>query len=95
MSKYLLDEGAHLVFYDPKVDEKQIIIELSNHQLNLPTDVVKKRVTVVTDPYEAAKDSHAIIVCTEWDEFKVREKMQKRIKTEFNRDIFFSDTGLS
>ena len=25
--------------------------------------------TICKDPYEAAKDSHALVVCTEWDEF--------------------------
>ena len=25
--------------------------------------------TICKDPYEAAKDSHAFVVCTEWDEF--------------------------
>ena len=32
---------------------------------------VDKLVTVCNDPYEAAKDSYAIVVCTEWDEFIV------------------------
>ncbi len=45
--------------------------ELSNSQLNLPIDVVKKQVHVVRDPIEACKDSHAVVILTEWDEFKV------------------------
>ena len=32
---------------------------------------VHQLVTVCHDPYEAARDSYAIVVCTEWDEFKV------------------------
>ena len=32
---------------------------------------VDKLVTITTDPYEAAKGAHAIVICTEWDEFKV------------------------
>ncbi|KAI9912992.1 hypothetical protein PsorP6_006338 [Peronosclerospora sorghi] len=29
-----------------------------------------KLLTVHDDPYEAAKDSHAVVALTEWDEFK-------------------------
>ena len=74
MSKYLLDEGARLVIYDPQVDESQIIMELSNSQLNLPSEIIKEKVRMVHDPYEACKNSHAIVICTEWDEFKVKIK---------------------
>lgn len=34
---------------------------------------VKKDVLIATDAYEAANDSHALVICTEWDEFKVIE----------------------
>jgi len=33
--------------------------------------VVKELITICTDPYEAAREAHAIIVATEWDEFVV------------------------
>ena len=33
--------------------------------------VVREHVQIANDAYEAAKDSHALVVCTEWDEFKV------------------------
>lgn len=29
----------------------------------------RKRLTKVDDPYEAAKDAHAIVILTEWDAF--------------------------
>ena len=34
-------------------------------------DTVDRLVTISHDPYTATADSHAIIICTEWDEFKV------------------------
>jgi UDPglucose 6-dehydrogenase len=71
LSKYLLDEGANLVIYDPQVEDSQIIFELSNPQLNLTIESVKQKVTMVHNPYEACNNSHAIVICTEWDEFKV------------------------
>ena len=32
---------------------------------------VDRLVTISHDPYTATADSHAIVICTEWDEFKV------------------------
>ena len=34
-------------------------------------DTVDRLVTISHDPYTATADSHAIVICTEWDEFKV------------------------
>jgi UDPglucose 6-dehydrogenase len=67
----LVDEGARVHIYDPKVSEEQVLIELTNPQLSLSIDDIKKRVIIEKDPMEAMKDSHAVVICTEWDEFKV------------------------
>ncbi|VDN58994.1 unnamed protein product [Dracunculus medinensis] len=67
VSKYLLDEGAKLVIYDPKVPKNQILHEL--HQV-CTEETASKLVTVAADPYEAAVDSHALVILTEWDEFR-------------------------
>uniref|UniRef100_A0A1I7XY70 UDP-glucose 6-dehydrogenase n=1 Tax=Steinernema glaseri TaxID=37863 RepID=A0A1I7XY70_9BILA len=67
VAKHLLEEHAQLSFYDPKVPESQMRWELKNV---VPSESVDKLVTVHSDPYEAAKDAHAIVVLTEWDEFK-------------------------
>lgn len=67
VGKFLLEEGAKLVIYDPKVPETQIRSELALHTSK---EIVDKLVTVSNDPYEAARKSHAIVVLTEWDEFK-------------------------
>lgn len=65
--KHLIEEGAHLNVYDPKVSEKQIIEDLSYPDNK---DAVTKQVKIFQDPYSAACDTHAITICTEWDEFK-------------------------
>jgi UDP-glucose 6-dehydrogenase len=124
-SKQLLDEGATLTIYDPRVSYEQIVDDLkdpatdvhlitcendersinkqnavlniyngnSSHQNLLMTSTgngtkksvspsihrrprqmedynTKTTVEVACDAYEAAKGAHAIVVCTEWDEFK-------------------------
>ena len=71
VAQQLMDEGAELSIYDPKVTWEQIVMELEHPVIsgNEPARV-KKLVTVETDPYDAAEGSHALVVCTEWDEFK-------------------------
>ena len=32
---------------------------------------MERLITIADDPYKAVKDAHALVVCTEWDEFKV------------------------
>lgn len=33
---------------------------------------VSRLVTISKDPYEACDGAHAVVICTEWDMFKVR-----------------------
>lgn len=65
----LLNEQAGIKVYDPKVEEKQVHADLDYLNTRTPEEN-HKAVTVFADPYEACKDTHAIAVLTEWDEFK-------------------------
>ncbi|MFH4969227.1 UDP-glucose 6-dehydrogenase [Gaetbulibacter sp. M240] len=65
----LLNEQAKLSVYDPKVVAERIYADLD--YLNTRSEEENRSLlTVAQDPYEASKDSHAIAVLTEWDEFK-------------------------
>ncbi len=65
----LLSEQAEIVVYDPKVTSEQVYADLE--YLNTRTaDENRALVTIVNDPYEACRDTHAIAILTEWDEFK-------------------------
>jgi len=96
VSKYLLEERAKLHIYDPKVSEEQIMDDLKRIMNNAYDGdfsahleksenslLVSNNVTVTSDVYEAAKGSHALLIMTEWDEFKtydyekIYESMQK------------------
>jgi len=59
----LLEEQANLAIYDPKVEAKQIYQDL---QIGSEDE----RVTLCKDAYEATRDAHAVLILTEWDEFK-------------------------
>ena len=65
----LLNEQAGIKVYDPKVEEKQVHADL-DYLNTRPSEENHQSVTVFEDPYEACKDTHAIAVLTEWDEFK-------------------------
>lgn len=73
----LLEERARLVIYDPRVDESQIRSDLkmafsdANGVLSDKHEqLIETNVTIVQDAYVAANEAHAIVVLTEWDEFK-------------------------
>merc|ERR1719473_649089 len=70
--KNLLDEQAMLVVYDPQVTEKDMFMDLEyTHGITEETHPHLKRCVVhTTDLTGACKDSHALAVMTEWDEFK-------------------------
>jgi UDPglucose 6-dehydrogenase len=65
----LLNEQANISVYDPKVTKEQVLSDL-DYLHTRSTDENKNLVTYQNDPYEACKNSHAIAVLTEWDEFK-------------------------
>ncbi|XP_039631469.1 UDP-glucose 6-dehydrogenase-like [Polypterus senegalus] len=70
ISKYLMDEGARLYIYDPKVKREQIFQDLSHPAISDDPERVSRLVTVSMDPYDACENAHAIVICTEWDMFK-------------------------
>uniref|UniRef100_A0A1B6EEU7 UDP-glucose 6-dehydrogenase n=1 Tax=Clastoptera arizonana TaxID=38151 RepID=A0A1B6EEU7_9HEMI len=71
IAKILLDEGAHLHIYDPKVEHSQILYDLMHPSITDNPDKVRKNVMIHKDAYDATKGTHAIVLCTEWDEFIV------------------------
>uniref|UniRef100_A0A7M4EG29 UDP-glucose 6-dehydrogenase n=1 Tax=Crocodylus porosus TaxID=8502 RepID=A0A7M4EG29_CROPO len=88
ISKYLMDEGAKLHIYDPKVPREQIILDLSHPGVS-EDDQVSRLVTISKDPYEACDGAHAIVICTEWDMFK--ELNYERIHKKMLKPSFIFD----
>lgn len=65
----LLSEQACISVFDPKVGADQIYYDL-NYLETRSEQENNNGVTVLTDPYQACNDSHAVAILTEWDEFK-------------------------
>jgi len=68
---FLRDRGAHVQVYDP-------IARLTDAQMG-------DHVTHVADPYEAANQAHAMLIATEWDEFRALDLA--RIKSAMVGDL--------
>uniref|UniRef100_A0A6G1SDU1 UDP-glucose 6-dehydrogenase n=1 Tax=Aceria tosichella TaxID=561515 RepID=A0A6G1SDU1_9ACAR len=66
----LLEEGARLRIYDPKVAHDKIRNDLASscvHDLSKLS--LDDHVQIFDDAYECATGCHAIVICTDWDEF--------------------------
>ena len=79
----LIEEQANVAVYDPEVKEGKIRSDLSL------SGGGANRLAVHEDPYEACKDSHAIAVLTEWDEFKTLD--YDRIFESMEKPAFIFD----
>ncbi len=92
----LLNEQAEIKVYDPKVIESQVIVDLNYLGTRSP-DQNAKGVSCYPDPYEACRDTHAIAILTEWDEFKtydwqrIYDSMLKPAKIFDGRNILDVD----
>lgn len=82
VTRDLLEEQSNIAIYDPQVTEKQIRDDLKPVNKN-------DQVTVCSDAYEACKDAHAILVLTEWDQFK--ELDFQRIHDNMHQPAFLFD----
>jgi UDPglucose 6-dehydrogenase len=102
VAEHLIEDGAEIHIYDPKVSEAKIkadmryVWELSGV---LEEKIVKKLNQIFVDdtPQEAMDQAHAIAVLTEWDEFKtydwaaIYEKMYKPAFVFDGRNILDAD----
>ncbi|KAA5825584.1 nucleotide sugar dehydrogenase [Algibacter amylolyticus] len=69
VADYLLNEQASISVYDPKVPAKKMQSDL-NYLNTRSVSENEQQVTAFSNPYEALKDTHAVAILTEWDEFK-------------------------
>ncbi|KAG9508503.1 UDP-glucose 6-dehydrogenase, partial [Fragariocoptes setiger] len=65
----LLEEGAHLRIYDPKVQPQRIIDDLTEHHDGASKELLLAQIDVPQNAYQCAEGCHAIVVCTDWSEF--------------------------
>jgi UDPglucose 6-dehydrogenase len=69
VGQHLLEEQANLAIYDPKVSAGQIYRDLGAAP-DAVDELGRLRVEVSSDAYTAAAAAHAVVILTDWDEFK-------------------------
>ncbi|XP_059161207.1 UDP-glucose 6-dehydrogenase-like isoform X2 [Physella acuta] len=92
VSKYLLEEGAQIRIYDPKVPVDQIMTDLKSAEVTDEPELVENLVSICNDAYTAAEGCHALVVCTEWDEFQDLD--YQRIYNKMLKPAFIFDGRL-
>ncbi len=75
LTKQLLQIGVQVNVYDPMVNKNKIFNDIENLFNNSDSNSLKinkksSNLNVFSSAYDASLDSSAIIICTEWDEFK-------------------------
>ena len=69
VADYLIEETANIHVFDPKVSAIQMQTDL-NYLATRDKNNNKQHLITEDDPYSACKDSHAVAILTEWDEFR-------------------------
>ena len=68
IADFLIENGAEIHVYDPKVSKERMIADLDF--LNTRTTLKNKQLLNFHEsPYSACYQSHAVSIITEWDEF--------------------------
>ncbi|MCW2118487.1 UDP-glucose 6-dehydrogenase [Flavobacterium sp. 7A] len=75
VAEHLIEDGAEIHVYDPKVSEAKVKQDMKyiwelNGESEARIQSKLKQIVVYTNPMEALDQAHAIAVLTEWDEFK-------------------------
>jgi len=95
ISDELLQDQAEVHVYDPRVSPERMVDDLMYLQAikegnnKLSEQDIKERLVIHPEPYAALKDAHAVMVITEWDEF--REYDWERIHKEMLKPAFLFD----
>ncbi|EST09749.1 UDP-glucose/GDP-mannose dehydrogenase, C-terminal [Kalmanozyma brasiliensis GHG001] len=76
LCKYFRQERAFIAIYDPKVTTNQIMLDLTEPGVVDDAEAVRKQVRIATSMQDACDDAEAVIICTEWDEFKNASKQE-------------------
>ncbi|KAI8059953.1 UDP-glucose/GDP-mannose dehydrogenase family, NAD binding domain-containing protein [Gilbertella persicaria] len=92
--KDFIQENAHVAIYDPKVEHEQIYMDLTEPGVVDTRKQVEKSITICSSAYEAAKDADAVVIVTEWDEFKAEHLDYQKIYDNMHKPAFLFDGRL-
>tara|TARA_A100001388_G_scaffold277507_1_gene269053 strand:- start:4119 stop:5471 length:1353 start_codon:yes stop_codon:yes gene_type:complete len=83
--KDLLQENAEIIINDPKVSDKQVFVDLLGDE-----NPSQEKIYIEKDVYKASIGADAIILLTEWDEYKFLD--WNKISSIMNQPAWLFDT---
>ena len=69
VSEKLFDSGANLLIYDPKVSKRQVLSDIEFYWKLKREKINETKIEVINDS-NICKDINAVLILTEWEEFK-------------------------
>jgi len=88
----LLQEGAVVKIYDPKVTKEQIYSDIRENCEPHEYETNIENTIICDSAYDAAYNSDALVICTEWDEFTSLD--YQNIYNNMNKPSFIFDGRL-
>ncbi|KAF9224693.1 nucleotide sugar dehydrogenase [Gyrodon lividus] len=85
-------EKAFVNIYDPQVEHEQIWADLADASPFTWPDAMQKQVTICSSAFEACKNAEAVVIATEWKEF--REIDWEAVYRGMNKPAFIFDGRL-
>lgn len=92
--KYFRAERALVSIYDPQVEESQIWMDLPEPGVTDDLAACQAVVSIASNAYEAADGADAIVICTEWDEFRDTKLDYEKIYKNMKKPAFIFDGRL-
>ncbi|GAB5587137.1 hypothetical protein Unana1_02037 [Umbelopsis nana] len=92
--KDFIQEHARVAIYDPKVEHEQIMMDLTEPGVVDNRKQVEQHVQICSNAMEAAQGADALVICTEWDEFKDTQLDYSKIYEGMNKPAFLFDGRL-
>ena len=94
LTEKLISKGFTIKVYDPMVNGNRIKEDIERllidkGKLEEQTADVLTRLKICDELYESLKDSNAVAICTEWDEFK--NINWNEVKTKMDKDFLVFD----
>ncbi|KAG1903583.1 UDP-glucose/GDP-mannose dehydrogenase family, NAD binding domain-containing protein [Suillus fuscotomentosus] len=85
-------ERALVNIYDPQVESNQIWADLNEASPDVPLETIQRQVSICSSALEACKNAEAVVIATEWAEFKTID--WQAVYASMNKPAFVFDGRL-
>ncbi|PRP79287.1 UDP-glucose dehydrogenase [Planoprotostelium fungivorum] len=92
--RLLAQDNANVFVYDPKVKEDSMLFELRQGVSEQEFQQIQKKITHSKSVLEACSGADAVVICTEWDEFKDTNMNYEEVYKVMRKPAFLFDGRL-